>query len=266
MKSTKNNIAIKVLTTISFIIMITVNALANILPINHVTTGQVSDSYKNLFAPAGITFVIWGLIYLLLLGYVLYQLGLFQNSKSTVSKKSLKKIGVVFTISSFANATWILAWQYFMIGLSMILMITILICLIVITKEIKKSELSFRDNIFIRLPFSVYFGWITVATIANATALLVSLGWNGFGLSEPTWTVIIIVVGLIIGITTMLKNKDIAYGLVIIWAYIGILIKHVSSTGFNGKYPSVIATVIISIILLLISQIFLIISKTKKLS
>lgn len=206
--------------------MITVNALANILPINGRNTGEVSDAYKNLFAPAGITFSIWGLIYLLLAGYTLYQLGIFHKENYNKNEELLNKIGIYFSISSIANVAWILTWHYDLIGLSMVLMLVILCCLILINQNLKKENyLSTRDNIFIRIPFSIYFGWITVATIANATTLLVSFDWKGFGISEPIWTIIILVVGMFIGIATILKNRDIAYGLVIIWAYFGIWIK-----------------------------------------
>lgn len=261
MSKNKTSNFIKILTTISFLVMIIVNALANIIPINGVGTGEVSDSYENLFAPAGITFAIWGVIYILLAGYTLYQLGFFQVDST--SSNLLNKVGLFFSISSIANAAWIFSWHYYKIPVSMLLMIIILVCLIVIVLEINKHKLSLRDKIFIKIPFSVYFGWITIATIANATTLLVSLGWNGFGISEPVWTIIIIVVGLIISAVTILKNKDIAYGLVIIWAYAGILIKHKSIGGFNSQYPSIITTVIISIALLLIVEFYVLISKKK---
>ncbi len=236
---------------ITYLIMIVVNALANILPINGQQTGQVSDAYPNLFAPAGVTFAIWGLIYLLLAAYVLYNLGLFQGDKSSVKKRLLKKIEVIFSVSSIANTAWIFSWHYHIIPLSMLLMIIILVCLIYIILLVNKEQLSIREKIFIRLPFSVYFGWITVATIANATALLVSLDWKGFGISEPVWTIIIISIGMIIAAVTTIRNRDIAYGLVPIWAYIGILIKHLSAGGFSGQYPGIIATVIACIVLLL---------------
>ena len=142
-------------------------------------------------------------------------------------------------------------------------MVVILGCLIIINQKINKEKLPFRERLFIKLPFSIYFGWITVATIANATTLLVSLGWDGFGISEPTWTMIIIIVGLIIGIATILKNIDIAYGLVIIWAYVGILIKHTSASGFSNQYMGVITTVIVCIVLLIIAEIYLF-SKRRK--
>lgn len=260
MLASKTHTFIKVLTTVSFLIMISVNALANILPINGVNTGQVSDYYESLFTPAGFTFGIWGLIYLLLAGYTLFQLGLFQTPKNA-SGELLNKVGLYFSISSVANTAWIISWHYHLIALTMLLMIIILGCLIEIVQEINKEELLFWEKIFIRLPFSVYFGWITVATIANATVLLVSLGWNGFGIPEPAWTVIIIAVGLVISMTTILRNRDIAYGLVIIWAYIGILIKHTSASGYASQYIGVITTVIVSIVLLLFAEAYLLISQ-----
>ncbi|MBZ9633687.1 hypothetical protein [Clostridium sp. FP1] len=109
-----------------------------------------------------------------------------------------------------------------------------------------------KEKLFVKLPFSVYFGWITLATIANASTLLINLGWNGWSISEQIWTIVILFVGLIIGMTTTLKNKDIPYGIVIFWAYLGILIKHVSSSGFAGMYPGIITTLIISLVVIFI--------------
>jgi hypothetical protein len=259
----QRDMIIKLIVVVTFLAMVIVNALANILPINGISTGQVSDSYPNLFAPAGLTFAIWGLIYLLLGGYTFYQTGIFQGNKNTVRTELLRKTGILFSISSIANAAWIFSWHYRMIPISVLLMIVILTCLILINQMISNEWISAGEYFFIRLPFSVYFGWITVATIANVTTLLVSTGWEGFGLAETTWTVLILVVGLIIGVATMLKNKDIAYGFVIVWAYAGIWLKHTSPEGFGGQYPSVITTTIICIILLLIAEAFLLISKRK---
>ncbi|WP_319507863.1 tryptophan-rich sensory protein [uncultured Methanolobus sp.] len=252
---------IRIVVLVTFLAMITVNALANILPINDVTTGQLSDSYENLFAPAGFTFAIWGVIYFLLGAYTLYQLDIFKGNSSAFKNDLLNNIGILFSISSIANAAWIFSWHYEIIPLSMVLMVVILICLILINQTINTEQLSESEYLFIRLPFSVYFGWITVATIANATVLLVSLGWKGFGLAEETWAVIIIFVGFIIGAKTMLKNRDVAYGLVIVWAYAGILLKHVLPEGFGGQYFAVIITTSICIFLLLAASTYLVISK-----
>ena len=131
-------------------------------------------------------------------------------------------------------------------------MLAILICLIIIKLTIDKAELSLKDKIFVSIPFSVYFGWITVATVANVTTFLVSISWNGFGIPESIWTAIIIIVGLIIGVATVIRFKDTPYGLVFIWAYTGILVKHISSAGFNGEYPMVIFAAALSIIIFIV--------------
>lgn len=241
---------IKITVAVTYLIMIAVNAMANILPINGIDTGAVSDSYPNLFAPAGLTFSIWGVIYLLLMGYTLYQFGLFQGDKSKVKTELLRKIGIVFSVSSVVNAAWIFSWHYGMIGLSVILMLVILLSLIYINLLTHQEKLDQKEKLFIRLPFSVYFGWITVATIANITTLLVDIGWNGFGISESLWTILIIIIGLVIGAVTMIRNHDVAYGLVIVWAYAGILIKHMSQDGFAGQYSGIITTVIACIVLM----------------
>lgn len=249
---------------LTFLIMVAVNALANILPIGGKNTGQISDSYPNLFAPAGLTFSIWGLIYLLLAGYTVYQLGLFQKEKSILRDGLLTKVGVLFSISSAANSIWIFAWHYEILPASMMLMVVILVCLILINQILSKETLPPSEKLFVRLPFSVYFGWITVATIANATTLLVSTGFDGLGLTDAAWTVIMIFAGAIIGTAATLRNRDAAYGLVIIWAYAGIIIKHTSAAGFNGQYPQVIAAAGISIALLAVSAAYILIRGRKK--
>ncbi len=243
---------IKILVAVLFLAMITVNALANILPINGMTTGDISNKYENLFAPAGITFSIWGLIYLLLAAYVIYQFGFFQKD---LNKDGLFiKIGPYFIISSLANILWIFSWHYDLIWLSVIFILLLLFCLIKIADILKKENLSIKDKFFIQAPFSVYFGWITVATIANITTFLVSINWNGFGLSDSFWTILILIVGAIIGIIRMLKDKDKIYGLVFIWAYLGILIKHTSETGFAGQYNNIIITVTLCVFAFLIFE------------
>jgi len=256
-----NSISIVVL--ITYLAMVIVNGLANALPINGMITGDISDSYPNLFAPTGITFTIWGVIYLLLAAHTAYQLGLFRKQGEEVKNALLKEVGTLFAISSLANVAWIFAWHYKNILLSLLFMLIILVCLALIYIRIHKEQMTTNEKVFIRLPFSVYFGWITVATIANVTTLLVDkLGSpvNLLGISEVVWTVVILVVGLLISVVTTLKHRDVAYGLVIVWAYIGILIKHLMDKplpdGFNSQYPAVIVTLIISLVVLVATIIF----------
>lgn len=260
MKKKNTRLPLMLFVVITFVIMVTVNALSALLPLNGITPGEVSDSYPNLFAPAGITFSIWSLIYLLLAAHTLYQIGLFRGNEK-VNYELLRKTGIVFSVSSLINAAWIFSWHYRIIPLSMVLMVFLLICLIDIAVIVNAQSLSPREKLFIRLPFSVYFGWITVATIANATALLVSLGWNGFGIPESVWAIIILAVGALIGTATLLRFSNIAYGLVLVWAYTGILIKHTTASGFGGQYPGVIFTASICMALFALTIIYTLIKK-----
>lgn len=250
-KTKKYTFAFKVTVITAFVIMVLVNALANILPINGIATGAVSDSYANLFAPAGITFAIWGVIYLLLALYTLYQFGIFQRN-AEINISLYKKVGALFILSSLVNAVWIFAWHYDFQLVGLILMFVILICLILINRLLSKADLSTKDKFLLKLPFSIYYGWITVATIANVTVYLTSIGWNRWGFREVVWTIVIMAVGALIGWFTGLINRDIPYVLVLIWAYVGIIIKHVSLTGYASEYTSVIIAASMAITLFLV--------------
>lgn len=254
---TNKNLFIKISVVISYVAMVITNALANILPINGINTGQVSNSYPNLFAPAAVTFSIWGLIYLLLAAYSIYQFGFFQKEGKKKKDEVLNKVGVCFIITSVVNIFWIFSWHYNFIGVSLVWMVVILFFLIKIASILNKEELSRTETIFIKLPFSVYFGWITVATIANVTVFLVSVGWNRFGMSEQIWTILLLLIGAAVGIVQMIKDKNIPYGLVFVWAYAGILTKHLSQTGFAGQYTGIITTVAICIFIFLVVIAFL---------
>jgi hypothetical protein len=233
----------KTFTLLSFLVMISTNTMANILPINGVTTGEISDSYPNLFAPAGVTFLIWGLIYLLLAVYVFYQF-LPKNKKT---EAIIKKINIFFIVSSIANTIWIFLWHYQMIGFSVLLMLVILYSLIRISALTNQEELSKKDKLYTKIPFGLYFGWITIAAIANVTTFFVKIGWQNLIFSDQVWAVIILLVGMVIASATMIKEKNLIYGLVPIWAYLGIYLKHTSVSNFNNNYPTIIITAIICI-------------------
>ncbi|SMQ65095.1 hypothetical protein SAMN06295905_1138 [Devosia lucknowensis] len=249
------DLPVKLGLTVTYLLMVFVNYLANALPLNGRQTGEISDAYENLFAPAGLTFSIWGLIYLLLALHVLYQWGLFRG-RSRDDSGLLNKIGTLFALSSLANTAWVFAWHYDQILLSTLLITTILILLAVIVLTIRRHALSGRDWWLVAVPFCVYFGWLTVATVANITVLLVSAGWDGFGISADIWAAIIIAVAAAIGTLAMVRNRDMAYGFVLIWAFIGIVVKHTSADGFANQYPLVIAVTIGCIILFVASEVF----------
>jgi len=218
-----------ILNLVGFAGTVAVNALANIIPINNITTGEVSDVYPNLFTPAGLTFSIWGLIYVLLGIFAVYQL-MPSFRRDPQKAELIQKIGPLFFISCLANSGWIFAWHYQNIPLSLVLMLVLLASLLAIYLRlgIGKTELTRAGRYLVHLPFSIYLGWITVATIANVTIMLVDLNWGAFGLGEPFWAAAVIIVGTIIGLSMLFSRRDVYYALVVNWALLGILLKRMA--------------------------------------
>ncbi len=256
--TTANRTPVKILVALTYVVMVAANVAANALPLNGRNTGEVSAAYPNLFTPAGVTFAIWSVIYLLLGAHVLYQLGLFRDRPDNAEDTALlNRVGLLFSLSSLANTAWIFAWHYDVIPLSAVLLVAILSLLAMIVVTLRRANLIGRQRLLVGLPFSVYFGWSTVAVVANITVLLVYGKWDRFGLAESTWAVIIILVAMAIGTVTMLRNRDVAYGLVLIWAFAGILLRHTSADGLAGEYPSIIVAVVVSLVVYLIAEVWL---------
>jgi hypothetical protein len=236
-----------------FAIMITilVNALAVLLPLNGKTTQELSDALPNLFVPAGITFSIWGIIYILWIVFAVYQArDLFK--KVEIEMPFLQQITVLFIMSSVANSAWIFLWHYEYVGLSLLMMIILLFSLlsIYLRLNIGRSNVTMTDKLCVHVPFSVYLGWITVATIANVTAFLVSLKWDGFGVDPLLWTIIIIAVGTLLTVLMLALRKDIAFSLVILWAFFGIWMKRMTQPNTITDV-NVATTISIAIVLIL---------------
>jgi hypothetical protein len=240
---------LSVLNLIGFLGTVIVNGLANALPLNNKTTGELSDQYPNLFVPAGLTFSIWGLIYILLAIFVIYGL-IIAIRKDTQKSSFIENIGVLFFISCLANIGWIFAWHYEILPLSLVLMLVILGSLITIYLRLRigKSDAITIVKYLAHLPFSVYLGWITIATIANVTALLVNINWNMFGLGEQFWAVAIIIVGITIALSVLFTRKDIFYCLVTDWALLGILLKRLADS--TTPVQSVIVITIVGMVLI----------------
>ncbi len=253
MQTVKNNTFIlKIAAAATFVIMITANIMATFGVFNNTPTAQVSDAYPNLFAPAPVTFAIWGVIYALLGIFTVYQF--FTNKNPQL----LDKIRTLFTVTSIANTLWIVSWSYYLIGLALVLMIILLISLGSINSTLK------NEGFFLRLPFSIYFGWITIATIANVTTFLVSIGFDSFLFSESTWTIIVLALGTIIASVTAVRNKDFPYMLAVIWGYVGILIKHVSVRYYAGQYPEIITALTVCLVVLAVTGIITAIRQFKR--
>jgi hypothetical protein len=243
---------LKSLNLIAFLGTVVVNGMANALPINGKTTGELSNLYPNLFVPAGVTFSIWALIYLLLAVFAVYQFA----APAAVSTDFLQRIGPFFVIASVANIVWIFLWHYQRVGASVALMVALLVSLLIVYLRlgIGIGPASWRERLLVHLPFSIYAGWITVATIANITALLVHIRWNRFGASPELWTVVVLAVAALITLAVLLTRNDLFYALVILWAFLGILIKRQAADSPPSRAVIVtlaIAMVVIGVVLLL---------------
>jgi translocator protein len=185
MSKSQSRIPLAVINLIGFLVVVAVNALATTIPLGGKTTGQLSDQYPNLFVPSGLTFSIWGVIYILLGIYVVYGL-IHVIRKSQQTNDFTDQIGILFIITCVANAGWIFSWQYEVLPLSLVCMVILLLTLILIYNRLKVgwSTAALSEKYLVHLPMSIYLGWITIATIANVTALLVAYKWNRFGISD----------------------------------------------------------------------------------
>jgi len=214
----------QIVNVVAVVLTIAVNSLASTTLLNGKTTGQVSDGIPALFTPAGYVFAIWGVIYLGLLAFAVYQ-----ALPSQRENPRLRGIGYIFALSCLANMVWLVFWQYEILPVTIVLMLVLLGSLIAIYLRLGtgREPAVLAERLAVRLPFSIYLGWITVATIANAAALLYRLGWTagGLGISGEAWTVIMLVAAVAIAAAMSLTRGDVAYLLVLVWAFVGIAVK-----------------------------------------
>jgi hypothetical protein len=228
----------QVLTILSTVVVITLNVLANALPLNGQNTGEISDRFDIFFVPAGYVFSIWGLIYLGLLFYTIYQALPGQRENPV-----LNKIAPYYWISSLANTAWIFLWHYEVFSITLIAMLAILITLILIYINLNETKGSLKW--LVRLPFSIYLGWISVATIANVSQLLFTLSWSGFGIHPATWAIIMIGVASLLGLIMSWRESDPFYNFVLVWAFIGISVSQADT-------QAIVTTTWVSVVVILV--------------
>ncbi len=241
-----NNKTLAVLQPIFFIAMIVVNALANILPINGLNTGEVSALFPNLFVPAGFTFGIWSVIYLLLLLWVVYSgMLLWKGEKKDPICEHINKVAPLFLLTSVLNAGWIIAWHYLMVGVSLVIMAWFLRSLIKIYRvmQVNRSSITGWPLLTLYSPFVIYLAWICVATIANATAVLIYAQWNGFGIEPWLWSCIMITVAFLLTVFFTYVKGEFAFGLVAAWALFGIYKGQFDANAAVG-YTAIISSVL----------------------
>jgi len=236
---------------LAFVLVIVVNGMANGIPLGGQTTGEISAKYPSLFTPAGYVFSIWGLIYLGLAAFVVWQALPAQRSN-----QSLADIRLPFLASCACNAIWIFMWHYDLLFMSLVLMLGILVSLTQIYRKlnIARSAAPAADRWFMHLPFSIYTGWITVATIANISAVQIYWGWDAAGFDAVTWTIIKIALAGAIAATVLFRCRDVAFVLVVVWAAVGITMKHLLTPMVAGAAAALAITATLLIVLELITR------------
>ncbi|MBP8252144.1 MAG: tryptophan-rich sensory protein [Herpetosiphon sp.] len=238
----------RIMNFVATIATIAINTLAVTLPIAGRDTGAISDAYPTRFTPAGYVFSIWSVIYTGLIAFSIYQL-----LPSQRDNKLVDRMGWWYVISCVCNMVWIFLWHYLQFPLTMVVMLGILGSLIMVYLSLRvgREDVSFKDKLFVQIPFSIYLGWITVATIANASVLLYSAGWRGGPIGESLWVTILLVIAVVIGALMALRHRDVAYLGVLVWAFIGIAVKQ---SAYASVQISAIAAAIAIAILILVAM------------
>ena len=208
----------KHLPLIATIVVIGVNAAANIAPINGYSTGGLSDLNPTGFTPAGWVFSIWGLIYLGLVAF-----SLFQSFGSSADIKRGEQIIALYALSAVANISWIFSWHYRQVELSFVVMLVLFGSLIAIYQKLRASHSAgWKETLLVDAPFRLYLGWITTAVIANLGAVFFSQKFYPFGLQMDQWAIVSVATALAIYVWTGVVTRDAIFSSVFIWASLGI--------------------------------------------
>lgn len=235
----EKSLFLKIAATLSFALMIVVNVLANSMPINGLTTGEVSDLYPNLFTPAGITFSIWSVIYLLLTAFLVYVW--------TRAGDRLIQFLPGFILTCVLNASWIVVWHFLIPEISVLIMIALLVTLIRLFLLLGSLSKRWLVRIVVVAPFTLYLAWICVATIANVSALLVSFHWDGGFVSAEAWTLIMMFVAAGLGLGIMVYFNRPEFGLVVAWALFGIFLRWQNTENTIVRYGAIFLAVTVLI-------------------
>ena len=215
----------------AFVLVIVLNVMSNALPINGQTMPEISAKYPSLFTPAGFTFSIWGVIYLALLLFVIYQALPSQRSNETIAG-----ISRLFQVNCVANASWIVAWHYDLLTVSLLLMLVLLVTLILIYRALLGvvEQASITQHLLLHIPFSLYTGWITLATIANVSTVQTGNGWDDLWLTAVSWTLLKLALAGAIGAAVVLRYGDAVFILVVAWAACGISVMQSATPAVSG--------------------------------
>lgn len=200
------------------VVTLVMNYLSTALPFFGNSNAEVSDALPNAFTPAGLTFAVWGPIFLGLLVFAVYQALPAQRGPR------LDRLFWPFVLSSVFNVGWLLAFQSLSFGLSVLIMLALLGTLIWLYLDVRRLPPQGAERLTLMLPVSLYLGWVSVATIANVSAWLVSEGVTAglAGLGAPVWSAVLVVIAALIGVFFLVRFRDYAFAAVLLWAFYGV--------------------------------------------
>lgn len=237
---------VQIFSVLSLVLTLTLNALSTTVPLNGRNPAQISARYNTLLVPENMTFIIWAFIYGLLICYVV-RIQMKLNWLPADQQPRLIRQGWLFSLTGLLNASWILAWHFYQMRLSLGIMLMLLVTLLMVLADLPR-ELPLRQSWLVRLPFTVYTGWISMTIIINTATVLVSTGWTGGWPGPVFWTVLMLAASVIVGWLVLLKFRDISFILAQAWAISGILIHHL--TFYRSSYPLIIDSAIAALVLL----------------
>ncbi len=239
---------------ITFVVTVAFNSLSQIpsLEFGVGTNAEIANRYPDLlYFPANSAFSIWGIIYTFLFAFTVYQALPAQRENP-----HLRQIGWLFVVSGIANIAWITSFQFEQFALSMVMMLILLGTLLALYLRlgIGRTAVSLRDKWLIHIPFSIYLGWITAATVANAAYVLRDANWDGFGIAPEVWTVIMLAITGVLGVAMLIRHRDIAYALVIAWATFWIAVRHGDIQVVAGAALAVAILMIVGLVVSVITS------------
>ena len=245
----------KNLVTASYLLVVVTSLLSVLLPINDIHPGDISLQYPSLFMPAPYTLMIWPIIYLALAGFVYFQAGGYRKGNGVLTPSSLRRIQVGFILSCLLDALWTISWHYQRLSLSFIFVMSLLSVLAYVNHHTQHKSLHKRERYLLRVPFSLYFGGTTLIALMNLLALLEDKQWTSLLLSPLMWAVVLLFGMVLFVLVIIIQNKNPLYGLIVIWAYGGILANHLLPGGFDGEYYSIMIITVSCMVVIFVASV-----------
>jgi hypothetical protein len=235
----------------AFLIHLAFVYLTQTKEINDINVAEISDRHETLFTPAPFTFAIWGLIYFLLLILCIYHIfTAFKYPANHPANVHTHRLGGLFIFCNLITAAWLYCWTHEWLGFSLALIAFQLILLIAMNGRlyIYDRESSAASKIFTQAPLSIWFAWICIATIASAAVYMNASDWSGWGLTPVRWTEIMLGLAIFVGISVVLGRRNIFFGLVVLWALCGIILKR--TRGGAPDYPGIVLVAELGLVLM----------------